>query len=258
MEGHQTLMIALIAVMPFALYGLYAILVERRRWRKQIKRLEHENEWLQKGQERLNTAFLDLRGQRHDMLKHITALQFLMQEQKWEEAKQYMEGMVALYEGTNNALKGEHGHLAAFLLHTQAVAEAHGIQTVYDLDVPLSQLPLTMTDQSTLVGNLLSNALEAALESVKSQREARIRLSACMKSGLFILESSNSCLPIQGEVLDGMFQKEGVSTKSGNHEGLGTFLIGRLVQKYHGSLDYRYHQRTFNVKIKIPLLSVER
>lgn len=227
--------------------------------RKHRLQLKNENQLLHDGQDQLNLAFLELRGQRHDMLKHITAMHYLLEQGKYAEAKSYMNHLAALYDATNLTIKGEHGHLAAFLFHAKLMAEEHGLELQLDLDAPLTRLPLNMTDQSTLVGNLIINSLEAAIDYTKqhhAQQTSFVRIFTSIKSGLYILEISNSTLPLDRDIVDVLFKEAGHTSKKGQHEGLGTYLIAQMTKKYHGTLDYRYLNHTFTVKIKIPFLQM--
>jgi two-component system, LytTR family, sensor histidine kinase NatK len=49
-------------------------------------------------------------------------------------------------------------------------------------------------------------------------------------------------------------KRSGISTKSCEHKGLGTYVIHPIVKKHHGWLDFRYEGTTFRVKIKLPIL----
>lgn len=49
---------------------------------------------------------------------------------------------------------------------------------------------------------------------------------------MYLLSSNNSCLPIPNPILDALFEKCGLTTKLGPHEGVGTKIIADIVKKH--------------------------
>ncbi|SER01817.1 sensor histidine kinase [Piscibacillus halophilus] len=205
--------------------------------------------------EQINNTFRIVRSERHDYLKHISALHFLIENGKTEEAKTYLNDLVEGYEETNLSIKGETGVVAATLHQAYKRARVLGISVDYSLDVPVSSLPMTDRDIVSLIGNLLSNSIDACESWQKEKGEqALLSLQFLKRSGLYILTCENNSLPIHREVLDRLYNDYGITTKEGDHEGLGTKIIHDIVQKYDGLLDFVYKDEKFLVKIKIPLI----
>ena len=203
----------------------------------------------------MNETFRLVRGERHDFLKHISAIHFLLENGKQDEAKSYLDGMVDQYEETNLSIKGERGTVAATLQKMYQRARQSGIETVYDLDIPLSSLPLSDHDTVALLGNLLSNSIEACEEWRNERKEDPfLTLQFYKRSGLYVLTCQNSCLPIPAKILDVLYDTYGHTTKGGGHEGLGTKIIADTVSNYHGFLDFTCTNQQFKVKIKIPAI----
>ncbi len=89
-----------------------------------------------------NETFRVVRSERHDFLKHVSALHFMLENDKSEEAKIYLDELVDSYEQTNLSIKGEQGIVAGILHQMYRRAKSAGISVVYDLDLPLSTLPI--------------------------------------------------------------------------------------------------------------------
>ena len=131
-------------------------------------------------------------------------------------------------------------------------AKSLGIDIIYDIDIPISSLPLNDKDIVILLGNLLSNSIEASNEwQDKHEKKAEISLQFYKRSGLYILICQNNSLPIPNNILDRLYQTYGYTTKGNDHEGLGTKLIHNVVKKHNGYLDFIYKKETFTVKIKL-------
>ncbi|MGM0902135.1 MAG: sensor histidine kinase [Bacillota bacterium] len=205
--------------------------------------------------EHFNETFRIVRSERHEFLKHVSSIHFMLDNGQNEEARNYLNELVSGYEETNLSIKGERGVVAGVLHQMYQRAQNAGISIVYDLDIPLSSLPIADNKMVTLVGNLLANSIDACEEwQQHHKRQAQLTLQFYKRSGLFLLICKNQSLPIPTAILDELFQSYGKTTKSGNHEGLGTKLIKDIVEEHQGFLDFVYKDEEFTVKIKIPAI----
>jgi LytT family two-component system sensor histidine kinase NatK len=194
--------------------------------------------------------FREVRAERHDFLLHVGALQQLLADERWSEAKQYADQLVGTLQSTNEHIRGEASAVAACLLGHRRQAEQLGVRLTCHLEAPLSALPLSAVEQVRLLGNLLSNALEAAATT----EPRSVHLTTAIKNGLYLLEATNSTPPLPPDLVDSLYQRFGLTTKSGSHQGLGTYIIHNIVTRHHGHLDFRYDGKTFKLKLKFPLL----
>ncbi|GAA0321635.1 two-component system sensor histidine kinase NatK [Bacillus carboniphilus] len=216
-----------------------------------IKRLEEEREVQ-------NSIFRTIRSQRHDFLKHISVVQHLLEEDKLKDARAYFASLLGEYETMNMAIKGEEGHIAAILHQYQRLCEEHQVSLTYDFQVPVSSLPLTLTDQTKLLSNLLENSFEAAREYQGKESTATIECRSSLYGGIIVLEIKNSTLPLDKEILDHLFERFDLTSKHKGHEGLGTYIIANLVKQYHGNLSFKYASNELLIKIKFPLIVEEK
>ncbi|OIU68853.1 histidine kinase [Rossellomorea aquimaris] len=220
-------------------------------WR--ISGLTQSNRQLEDEQKQLNDTFRVVRSERHDFLKHISALHFMLEHDEIREAKMYLNDLVDGYEETNLSIRGERGSAAGILHDMYRKGRKVGIEMIYDLDMPLSTLPLSDKDLVTLLGNLLSNSLEACEEFQKHKgKQAEISLQFYKRSGLYMLICKNDSLEIPPHIVDKLYASYGHTTKTGTHEGLGTMMIDDVVKKHGGYLDFIHKNETFMVKIKFP------
>ncbi|MEH7235691.1 sensor histidine kinase [Bacillus sp. JJ1562] len=224
---------------------------------KKMKSLLGEAKHFDEQRAQFNETFRVVRSERHDFLKHVSAIHFMLENGKNEEAKQYLDELVEGYKETNLSIKGERGVVAGILHQMYRKASALDIAIVYDLDVPLSTLPLSNQQIITLIGNLLSNSIDACEEWQKNyNKQANLSLQFYKRSGLYILHCKNSSLPIPNQILDKLFVNFGKTTKGEGHEGLGTKLIQDVVNEANGFLDFVHKDEEFAIKIKIPAIKV--
>jgi LytT family two-component system sensor histidine kinase NatK len=62
-----------------------------------------------------NETFRPVRSERHDFLKHVSAIHYLLENKNNKEAKTYLDDLVDGYEETNLSIKGERGVVAGVL-----------------------------------------------------------------------------------------------------------------------------------------------
>lgn len=199
-----------------------------------------------------NRTFQEVRKERHDYLKHVSAIAYLLEKDKVDEAKTYMQGLVKRYEQTNLSIKGEQGVVAAVLYTNYERARSHNIAINYLLETPVSNLPLQSDENVQLIGNILENAIDASIEwQTKHDKKAFIELSLRKKSGLYILTCSNTTTPLPKEIADQLFTKTGVTTKT-NHNGLGTGIIQQIIEQHSGYLEFIAEKQMFTITCKIP------
>ncbi len=215
---------------------------------KQLQQFEEQHE-------SFNETFRIVRSERHDFLKHISALHFLLENEETHDAKVYLDGLVEGYEETNLSIKGEKGIVAGILNQMYRRAKSSGITVVYDFDIPLSTLPLSNQELVGLLGNLLSNSIEACEEwQEHHQKSGFVTVQFYKRGGLYLLTCSNQSLPIEADILDHLYEKFGLTTKGDGHEGLGTKQILDIVKRHQGFLDFVYKDEEFTVKIKVPAI----
>jgi two-component system, LytTR family, sensor histidine kinase NatK len=227
----------------------------RNGWSNQVIELKRMSSKHEEQLEQINETFRIVRSERHDFLKHISAIHFMLENNKPNDAKQYLNELVESYEETNLSIKGESGVVASVLHQTYLRAKKSGIEVVYDLDVPLSTLPLSDQKIVTLIGNLLSNSLDASEEWQKQTgKAAAVVVEFYKRSGLYILTCKNNSLPLQVHIVDSLFHTYGKTTKGIPHEGLGTKIIKDIVEEHQGFLDFVHKGEEFEVKIKVPAI----
>ena len=224
-------------------------------WNKQISIFSKRLKQFEDRSSHFNETFRIVRSERHDFLKHVSAIHYLLEHERNQEAKDYLDQLVDGYEETNLSIKGERGVVAGVLHQVYRRAKGSGIEVVYDFDLPLSTLPLSDQEMVTFVGNLLSNSLDACEEwQQQTKKQGIITLQFYKRSGLYIFICKNNSLPIPAEVLDQLFKTYGHTTKKGDHQGLGTKMIHEVVKKHGGFLDFIYKDQEFAVKTKIPAI----
>ncbi|MBO0995876.1 sensor histidine kinase [Bacillus sp. SD088] len=192
------------------------------------------------------TLLHELRRQRHDLQKHVSAI--LYADGNSPDTESYTQDVAARFTALDKVLHNESNIVAGCLYGCNKKAKENNVVLDYQLHQALSGLPLAEYDLIALVGNILENAIEAAAEVPGG----KVVLSCRKQSGIFIIVSRNHTLPIEDRILERLYTSRAESSKRGNHEGLGTQEIQRIVKNHQGNLDFSFIKDQFTLKIKLP------
>ncbi|ASC83313.1 MULTISPECIES: two-component system sensor histidine kinase NatK [Bacillus] len=209
-------------------------------------RLSDQIDKLTQAEQHANQMLIDVRSRNHDTMKHITAIK---SAQPKADTQAYIQNWADQYSQYDRFLKGENAYVAGVLYDFLEKARASNVSVSLHMHTPLSSLPFSPADQVSLVGNILENALDSAAEA---REKAEIKLETSLRSGLYVLTCENSTPGMDPKVLDTIYQSFGRSTKNGAHEGMGTYIIQKLVKSAFGRLDFTYRHPVFRLEIKIP------
>lgn len=214
--------------------------------------LGESEQLLARDREETEAVFHDIRTQRHDFLAHAGAIHYMLEQDRLTEARDYLSRLIGEYDRMNTGMRGEKAHMAAIVLKSMKQAEAAGVRMTLDLAAALSQLPLTSTNQSKLVANILNNALEAAETSGVAQ--PYVKMTSFISGGLYVLETENSTAPLPDDLIEGLYRSYGKSTKGTGHRGIGTYIIASLVEEAKGHLEFSAVKDRFLLKMKLPVI----
>lgn len=202
--------------------------------------------------QRFDATFLSVRTERHDYVRHIHVLHHFLEEEQFIKAKKYLRTLVDDYEDVNQSIKREQGHIASVLYQCRLRAPHAHIEVNYQLEQPLSRLPLEVIDQVNLLTNLLNNAVDAAEQSRVTKKE--INLVTSIYGGFYKLDIQNTSDRPPDHILDHLFERFGETTKGDQHEGLGTYIIAEIIKRYDGKIDHIYDDNQMTIRIHLPLL----
>ncbi|MGG1243310.1 GHKL domain-containing protein [Bacillus cabrialesii] len=211
-----------------------------------LARFSDQIDKLAQAEQHANRMLMDVRSRNHDTMKHLTAIR---SAQSKADTQAYIQNWADQYSQYDRFLKGENAYVAGVLYDFLEKARVSGVKVSLHLHTPLSSLPFSPADQVSLAGNILENALDSAAEA---REKAEIKLETSLRSGLYVLICENSTPGMDPKVLNTLYQSFGRSTKSGPHEGMGTYIIQKLVKSASGRLDFTYRHPVFRLEIKIP------
>ncbi|MTI49584.1 Spo0B domain-containing protein [Sporosalibacterium faouarense] len=175
-----------------------------------------------------------LRMYKHDFMNHLQIIQALLEMGHPDRAKDYLKNVAQ--EGQSIKRNYEIGipELEATISSTIKDGEQKGIEVVVDtIELP-EELPINLYDLMKIITNLIKNAMYALSHSEDELKVLGIRID--YSPGVYIFEITNNTPIISSDIRSKIFNK-GYSTKGSNGDGLGLFIVKKLVNKYGGELE---------------------
>jgi two-component system, LytTR family, sensor histidine kinase AgrC len=223
-----------------------------------IKHSQKEAEWLVKETEYKRQMFYleniedmlkSIRAQRHDFNNHINCIYGLLQLNKPEEAKNFIQKMSEDAAVFNNIIDIGNPVLSSLLNTKITKAERNKVQIYTDIKLP-EKISIEPIDISIIRGNLLDNALEACAAVEKEDKS--IELEVYTNNNNLIIRVRNS----KSEHVNSNISNTevGYTSKSdtANH-GFGLYNIRQAVSKYDGIVKFEDNGSSFYSSIAIPM-----
>ena len=214
-----------------------------------VRKTEKENALLRQQSDLQMSVYRDLqkRYERsmkiiHDAKKHVTALESLIQSENTEEAMNYKKSLYQKFDKLQLSFQHKNKILTVIINNELIKAENYNIKMqliIDDIDMEF----LSDIDITTIVSNILDNAIEAVAELPEEKRNI-----------LFIIKEKMNCLVIHSEnPYKNIEQSKNrfLSTKNG-HLGIGLKNIESVVNKYNGIFSVDISDENFVNIITIP------
>lgn len=196
----------------------------------QTRRRERTINELQTTNEQMDTLNLKLRAQRHDFLNHIQVVYSLLEMEEYAEATAYLERVYNELRAVSRVMRTKMTAFNALLQVKSAACEERGISLEMDIRSTLEQLAVPPWELCCIIGNLMDNAMDAAVEA----SDARVRLSVCEDLRGFTFVVSNNGAAVPEDMRESIFEP-GISTKGEGH-GMGLCIVRRTLEEFGGTI----------------------
>ncbi len=184
----------------------------------------------------------------HDIKNHLRTIDILAKQGNANEISEYIEKLDASLASASQTRLSSDPVLNIMLLRFQK--ECQKAQIEFICDVRENSLHfMDAIDTTTLFGNLLTNAKDAAVDAQERRIELSVRRNVAQASVVITLDNTCDCTPKTDE--EGHFITR---KKDKVHHGVGLKSIRRVVHKYGGmeSLKYDVVHRHFYHIIQFP------
>ncbi len=179
----------------------------------------------------------------HDAKKHVCALEGLIGSNDMEKAQEYKNSLYNELDRLHPSFKCDNQLLCVIINDALQKAEQKNIKIhlrIESMDLSF----LSDIDLTTIVSNLMDNALEATEELTDNKKNIWFVMEK--KMGCYLIHSENSY-----EYVNKSSERKFLSTKRG-HMGIGLTNVKAAVLKYNGMFSAEIENEKFVVSITIP------
>ncbi len=170
-----------------------------------------------------------LREIKHDISNHIQTVYSLFGNGQDQKGLELINELKARYALVDQMMYCDNPVVNIMLSNKKSEAEAKNIETRIKVKERLDNIPISDFDLSTVIGNLLDNAIRGCVCSEQSHPKMIIEIFE--KNGYLVVRVLNSCKI--GMVVESTDRIETTKSKSQTH-GLGMPIIAGIAKKYRG------------------------
>lgn len=194
-----------------------------------------------------HNAINDMKEVRHDLKNQFSTMNYLIDEKKYEELKDYfakflthLESISSLFDCGNNTVS------AIINMEIVKSKESH-IDIMTNINIP-HKLPFDDCDLCSILSNLIDNALEALNREGNDDKKIYVTMNIIndylhiqVKNKISILEDEKNILAFKS------------SKKDPQIHGIGHKIVERLVDKYNGLCDFNIDKDMFVAEIMLDM-----
>lgn len=215
---------------------------------------KYENDVLrQKIQNYSNQINIMLQGEekvkalRHDMKHHMSELKLMAMKNENKAIQKYIDDMEEFIENPNEIVSSGNVEIDSVLNYMlqRAKKELRSVNVKIQIPAAVSHF----FDLNVILGNLLENAIEAAMQTEEKQLDVSIKL----KQGVMWIKIENS---FHGSLKKGQHGLLTTKEKKEQH-GIGLSNVRKIVEKYNGIMEICPHDNLFCVKLILYMSRIE-
>lgn len=184
----------------------------------------------------------EIRSIRHDIQAHMIVLQYYLEKEKYQDAKEYLRAMQISQNFHNEPMVDTGNDLVNAIAHEIIYGNKTKIRLSCEGYIP-DKINISDFDMCTLFSNLFTNAVEACEKVLFHEKKITLQLEK--KGSDFMISISN---PIEWDVDKNIL---GISTTKEDKEahGYGVRNIVSTVKAYNGIIEFFVSGGIFKVEI---------
>lgn len=201
-------------------------------------------QYAQKQYEAMSASIEQAKIIRHDVRHYYQVIRSMCDDHEYQKLSEYLKTDDLFVK--NDQIHYCNNYVVNIILsHYSGLSQQSGVGFSCKAVLP-EQLPLDSGVLTVLIGNALSNALEAC-EKIPTSESREIDIQVSLKQNTFLMQVQNTCKDApqwKGDIP--------VSTRGYPH-GLGTESMRRLCEEYGGQCKFDYKDNVFCLNIALPL-----
>lgn len=197
----------------------------------------------------LLTTTESLRAIKHDMKHHLSIVKSLAEHGETKQLQDYVNSYYQEIEKTNILLSTGNTAIDCLVSSKLSYAKQLNISVQYSIVIP-SSFPMDDIALSSVIGNLLDNAIENSIRSMETTPNFTPWINFYIKpfQDMIVLHVENN--------YDGLLKKDAkqniLSTKKEPNHGIGLNRVSELVSQNNGIMTVSTERQIFSVHIILP------
>lgn len=226
--------------------GVVAILLDLKylnRLKTVSMREQEVSRWMVDSKDYMNV----IRSQRHDYNLHIHTLVGLIENEDYEAARNYMRNMASEAADVNDIMPLDDAVLGSLLYNMREAARKKGTEIEYHITYDMKDTICSGFDCNKIIGNLLQNAIDAAVSETAKQYGIHVRIFK--RRGNTVIYVENYFDGKRDLILKAF--EAGYTTKH-NHEGIGLAMVFRAVNRAQGRIYPEFDTNLVRFVVNLP------
>ncbi len=196
------------------------------------------------------TSYEKVKGIKHDMINHLISLNGYLNNEKYQEAKHYIDNLYKNLSNSNSKIISGNIVIDAIINNKKELDLMKDI--LFETDIKVSnQMMIEDMDLCILLGNALDNAIEACVRIQNTNIHKIINLKMRFKNDNLLIQIKYT------------YDKDTIIIKKGKYitakkkdndfdSGIGIDNMQKIVNKYYGNFKIEVNEDFFNLNILIP------
>lgn len=192
--------------------------------------------------------YRQLKAIRHDYRNHLQVMDVFVKSKQFELLEEYIQQLNNELNQVDTIIQTGNTLIDALVNTKLSIAKHKGIRLDATAIAPVT-LPIQNVDLAVIIGNLLSNAIDATTNQLQQNTKSNPFIR------LYIAPMTNNLYISITNTMDKNPQKNFMSIKAPNRQGYGIRRIDETVQKYQGFVNRQWEEGVFVTEITLPLFN---
>lgn len=248
-EIYGVLAVGVVLLINAIVFYLYESLMEGYSLRLQSIIFEQEKEFYYEQCKYMEENEEELRRFRHDTKNHLLAISGMINNENYSEANEYISSIVSKKLSKENIFS-DTGNIAVDSVINYKLNEAKncGIKINSDIKVP-DNLLLEPSDITSVIGNLLDNAIDASCKLPPDKR--KLDIAVYYDKGRLFIKAENN---FDGKLIKKNGRLLTLDSDKDRH-GYGLKNVEQAIKKYNGHIEYENDPSVFKVTVMMYIKS---
>lgn len=242
LEKKFTLLIIVILMISICIM----IFIIMRFFKEKFKK-EYEDMLIEKNLDDVKKNIRILRKQRHDYLRHMQIIYSLLKDDKYKNAKQYIESLTEHINNEGKYIETGNIFLNSVISLKQEQSKHRKINFNVIVKMKIDKIKIPNFEFCNIVSNIIDNAFDALDDREISHKFVELIIYGDELCYIFKIKNNGNEIINTEEIFN-----EGFSTKKGKNRGYGLYIVKQSLEKYKSSIFVDSKQDMTEFSIVVP------